>query len=152
MISPTLHKLAPRITHLINPFAVSTSLPPAHIIKSKYSHTPTTNNSIFLNHRPKYFFSTNNNLPKQALNQLLSHPYSRLCRWDKPIGALLLYWPCLWGLEAGAHGLLLAQSTSIYLSLDLFPLYLLFLMGSWTARSAGCIINDYLDKDFDKNV
>jgi 4-hydroxybenzoate polyprenyltransferase len=25
-------------------------------------------------------------------------------------------------------------------------------MGSWTARSAGCIINDYLDKDFDKNV
>jgi len=33
-----------------------------------------------------------------------------------------------------------------------FPLYLLFLIGAWTSRSAGCIINDYLDKEFDRNV
>jgi hypothetical protein len=47
--------------------------------------------------KSSYKFS-NNNVVKQAFNQIINHKYSRLCRWDKPIGALLLYWPCLWGL------------------------------------------------------
>jgi hypothetical protein len=44
-----------------------------------------------------YSFS-NNNIVRQAFNQIINHKYSRLCRWDKPIGALLLFWPCLWGI------------------------------------------------------
>lgn len=61
-------------------------------------------------------------------------------RWHQPIGALLLYWPTAWGVCGGSSGV-----ASPYL-------LLLFLMGSWTARSAGCILNDILDKDFDKQV
>lgn len=64
----------------------------------------------------------------------------RLCRWHQPIGAMLLYWPTAWGVCIGSCGV-----PSPYL-------LLLFLMGSWTARSAGCIVNDYFDKDFDKKV
>lgn len=62
-----------------------------------------------------YSFS-NNNIVKQAFNQIINHKYSRLCRWDKPIGALLLFWPCLWGIQAGAHGLIMTQSKIFYLT------------------------------------
>ncbi len=60
--------------------------------------------------------------------------YWRLCRGHQPIGALLLYWPTAWGVCIGSPGL----ANMYYL--------LLFLMGSWTARSAGCIVNDYFDR------
>ena len=53
---------------------------------------------------------------------------------------MLLYWPTAWGVLAGSPGL-----PSLYL-------LGLFFMGSWTSRSAGCIVNDYWDRDFDKNV
>ena len=68
------------------------------------------------------------------------HPYVRLCRFDKPIGAMLLYWPTAWGVVAGASGMVSPHLLG------------LFLMGSWTSRSAGCIVNDYFDRDFDKKV
>lgn len=61
-------------------------------------------------------------------------------RWDKPIGAMLLYWPTAWGVCLGSPGMAYPS------------LLLLFLMGSWAARSAGCIVNDYLDRDFDRKV
>lgn len=65
--------------------------------------------NLFINnkdHIAKPFFITSNNkkysfsqnIIKQAIDQLLAHPYSRLMRWEKPIGALLLFWPCLWGI------------------------------------------------------
>jgi len=66
--------------------------------------------------------------------------YWRLCRNHQPIGSMLLYWPTAWGVCIGSQGF----PSIFYLSL--------FLMGSYTARSAGCIVNDYLDKDFDRNV
>jgi 4-hydroxybenzoate polyprenyltransferase len=66
--------------------------------------------------------------------------YYRLCRLHQPIGAWLLYWPTAWGVCLGSAGV-----ADPYL-------LLLFLMGSWTSRSAGCIVNDYLDRDFDKKV
>lgn len=66
--------------------------------------------------------------------------YWRLCRNHQPIGSMLLYWPTAWGVCVGSQG----APSLFYLSL--------FLMGSFAARSAGCIVNDYLDKDFDKNV
>ena len=67
-----------------------------------------------------------------------------LIRLNKPIGFMLLFWPCSWGL-AYAH--------STNQDINLFIYYLiLFFFGSVLMRSAGCIINDIVDKDFDKKV
>jgi len=67
-----------------------------------------------------------------------------LTRLNKPTGYMLLFWPCSWGLS---YAYLLNQDTSSYV------LYLiLFFLGSVLMRSAGCIVNDIVDKDFDKKV
>ena len=67
-----------------------------------------------------------------------------LTRLNKPIGFMLLFWPCAWGL---------AFANKIKQSSDLFFYYLiLFFLGSLLMRSAGCIFNDIVDKDFDKKV
>ena len=64
-----------------------------------------------------------------------------LTRLNKPIGFMLLFWPCSWGL---------AYAYSEQVSLNLFSYYLiLFFLGSVLMRSAGCIFNDIVDKDFD---
>ena len=67
--------------------------------------------------------------------------YFELIRLNKPIGFLLLMWPCWFGLA------LLKIETS-----KLLFWYLLFLIGSFLMRSAGCIINDIIDIDFDQKV
>jgi len=76
------------------------------------------------------------------MNQL--NLFIELTRLKKPIGYMLLFWPCAWGL------------TLIYdFNNDLrnYFFYLaLFLLGSILMRSAGCIVNDILDKEFDKKV
>ena len=67
-----------------------------------------------------------------------------LTRLNKPIGFMLLFWPCSWGL---AYANLINQDQ------DLFLYYLiLFFLGSVLMRSAGCIFNDIVDKDYDKRV
>ena len=67
-----------------------------------------------------------------------------LTRLNKPIGFMLLFWPCSWGL---------AYALSFNQEFDKFTTYLiLFFMGSVLMRSAGCIFNDIVDKDFDKKV
>ena len=67
-----------------------------------------------------------------------------LTRLNKPIGFMLLFWPCSWGL---------AYAYSINKDFNLFIYYLiLFFLGSILMRSAGCIVNDIVDKDFDKKV
>jgi len=67
-----------------------------------------------------------------------------LTRLNKPIGFMLLFWPCLWGLT-----LALNQTKEF----GLFIKYIiLFFVGSVLMRSAGCIFNDITDKDFDKKV
>ena len=67
-----------------------------------------------------------------------------LTRLKKPIGFMLLFWPCAWGLT-------LAYDFS--LSLNNYFFYLtLFFLGSVLMRSAGCIVNDILDKEFDAKV
>ena len=66
--------------------------------------------------------------------------YAQLIRFDRPIGTYLLLWPTLWGLWFAAEG---------------FPslkLIMLFSLGVFLTRSAGCAINDYADRDFDKHV
>jgi len=67
-----------------------------------------------------------------------------LTRLNKPIGIMLLFWPCAWGL---------AYAYSIEQNLNQFLYYLvLFFLGSVLMRSAGCIVNDVVDKDIDKKV
>ena len=70
--------------------------------------------------------------------------FLELTRLKRPIGYMLLFWPCLWGLT-------IAYNFSI--SIQFFIKYaLLFLLGSILMRSAGCIVNDILDKNFDSKV
>ncbi len=67
-----------------------------------------------------------------------------LTRLKKPIGFMLLFWPCTWGLT-------LAYDFSSGLNSYFFYL-ILFFLGSVLMRSAGCIVNDILDKEFDAKV
>ncbi len=70
--------------------------------------------------------------------------FIELTRLNKPIGFMLLFWPCSWGLA-------LAKFSNP--GTDFFIYYLiLFFLGSVFMRSAGCIFNDIVDKDFDKKV
>jgi len=70
--------------------------------------------------------------------------FIELTRLKKPIGFMLLFWPCAWGLTLG-------YDFSINISLYIFYL-ILFFLGSVLMRSAGCIVNDIIDKEFDKKV
>ena len=67
-----------------------------------------------------------------------------LTRLRKPIGFMLLFWPCAWGLT-------LAYDFSSNLN-NYFLYLILFFFGSVLMRSAGCIVNDILDKEFDAKV
>ena len=70
--------------------------------------------------------------------------FIELSRLNKPIGFMLLFWPCSWGL---------AYAYYFNQNLNLFVYYLiLFFLGSLLMRSAGCIFNDIVDKDFDNKV
>jgi 4-hydroxybenzoate polyprenyltransferase len=70
--------------------------------------------------------------------------FIELTRLKRPIGFMLLFWPCAWGLT-------LAYDFSNNLNDYFFNLFLFFL-GSVLMRSAGCIVNDISDKEFDKKV
>jgi len=76
------------------------------------------------------------------MNQL--NLFIELTRLKKPIGFMLLFWPCAWGLT-------LAYDFSLNLNNYFFYL-ILFFLGSIFMRSAGCIVNDILDKEFDAKV
>tara|TARA_Y100000590_G_scaffold458756_1_gene614215 strand:+ start:31 stop:900 length:870 start_codon:yes stop_codon:yes gene_type:complete len=67
-----------------------------------------------------------------------------LTRLNKPIGFMLLFWPCAWGLT-------IAYNFSDNINTYFFYLFLFFL-GSVLMRSAGCIVNDIIDEKFDKKV
>ena len=70
--------------------------------------------------------------------------FINLTRLNRPIGIMLLFWPCTWGL---------AYAYSVEQNLNQFLYYLfLFFLGSILMRSAGCIVNDVVDKDIDKKV
>ncbi|MYM81405.1 4-hydroxybenzoate octaprenyltransferase [Duganella sp. FT50W] len=66
--------------------------------------------------------------------------YLRLIRLDKPIGTVLLLWPTLYALWIAADGV------------PDWRLLLIFILGTFLMRSAGCAINDYADQDIDKFV
>jgi 4-hydroxybenzoate polyprenyltransferase len=66
--------------------------------------------------------------------------YERLVRLDKPIGALLLLWPTLWGLWIAADGR------------PSWQLVWIFVLGTFVMRSSGCAFNDWADRHFDAHV
>ncbi|WP_119394704.1 4-hydroxybenzoate octaprenyltransferase [Salinibius halmophilus] len=67
-------------------------------------------------------------------------PYIRLARMDRPIGTFLVAWPALWALVWAAQGL------------PNIDLLVIFMVGAFTMRSAGCVINDIADRNFDGHV
>ncbi len=70
--------------------------------------------------------------------------FINLTRLNRPIGYLLLFWPCSWGL---------AYAYSINKNIELFLYYVvLFFLGAVLMRSAGCIVNDMVDRKLDKKV
>jgi 4-hydroxybenzoate polyprenyltransferase len=68
------------------------------------------------------------------------YAYARLIRLDKPIGTLLLLWPTYWALWLSNQGI------------PPLDLLIIFTLGTFLMRSAGCAINDYADQDFDRHV
>jgi 4-hydroxybenzoate polyprenyltransferase len=72
---------------------------------------------------------------KQALGA-----YARLMRLDRPIGTFLLLWPTLWAIWLGSGGKPIEQ------------VFIVFVLGVFLTRSAGCVINDFADRKFDGHV
>ncbi len=66
--------------------------------------------------------------------------YLQLTRLNRPIGILLLLWPTLWGIWIAGAGH------------PAWHIVLIFVLGTVLMRSAGCVINDYADRDFDRHV
>ena len=66
--------------------------------------------------------------------------YMQLTRLNRPIGILLLLWPTLWGVWLAGNGR------------PAWAIVAIFVLGTVLMRSAGCVINDYADRDFDKHV
>ena len=78
-------------------------------------------------------------IKEMALAERLSL-YLQLTRLNRPIGILLLLWPTLWGVWIGGAGR------------PEWQIVLIFTLGTVLMRSAGCAINDYADRDFDRHV
>ena len=76
------------------------------------------------------------------MNQL--NLFIELTRFKKPIGYMLLFWPCLWGLT------LVYNFNNEIITYGKYLIF--FLLGSILMRSAGCIVNDIVDIKFDKRV
>ena len=74
-----------------------------------------------------------------TINERLSL-YLQLMRLNRPIGILLLLWPTLWGVWIAGNGH------------PAWHMVLIFVFGTVLMRSAGCVINDYADRDFDRHV
>lgn len=71
-------------------------------------------------------------------------PYIHLGRFNKPVGIFLLFWPCIWGLGFACFAHKDFQNFFYYCGL--------FFIGSVVMRAAGCVFNDFLDQDLDKQV
>jgi 4-hydroxybenzoate polyprenyl transferase len=72
---------------------------------------------------------------------IFTHPYILIMRLDRPIGFILLFYPICFSIVAFSD-----------LNLKIVTLLIIFFIGSIVMRSAGCIINDLLDRDIDNKV
>lgn len=87
--------------------------------------------------------SAQSNTPKEQTPLSLSgrlKEYGYLIRFEKPIGTLLLLWPTMWALWLASDG----NPPVLHI--------IIFILGTWLMRSAGCAVNDYADRDFDRYV
>src|SRR3954468_2786867 len=66
-------------------------------------------------------------------------PYASLMRVDRPIGTWLLYWPCAWSVALAGVG-------------NRWDLFAWLALGAFAMRSAGCVYNDIVDRDLDRQV
>ncbi len=66
-------------------------------------------------------------------------PFASLMRLDRPIGTWLLYWPCAWSVALAGVG-------------GRWDLFLWLALGAFAMRSAGCVYNDIVDRDLDRQV
>ena len=87
----------------------------------------------------KTFALASENMNLAYINERLTL-YEKLMRLDKPIGTLLLLWPTLWGLWIASDGH--PQWMMVWI----------FCLGTLLMRSAGCVMNDLADREFDKHV
>nr|AGU68116.1 4-hydroxybenzoate octaprenyltransferase [Angomonas desouzai] len=81
--------------------------------------------------------------------------YKELVRFDKPVGWQLLAIPCLWGSSlAVTRALVFEGADPVVLAAPFIPphLFLSFIGGAYLMRSAGCIVNDMWDREFDRKV
>ncbi|MCW8886649.1 MAG: 4-hydroxybenzoate octaprenyltransferase [Motiliproteus sp.] len=76
----------------------------------------------------------------RQLNQDKIRAFAQLMRLDKPIGIYLVLWPTLWALWVAAEGI------------PRIDILIIFVLGVVVMRSAGCVINDYADRNFDGHV
>lgn len=82
-------------------------------------------------------------LPSTSLNLVAKlRPYTDLMRFDRPVGTLLLFWPCGWSIALSAQ----AGHWPDFYTLGLFA------AGAFIMRGAGCTINDMWDRDIDAKV
>ena len=75
-----------------------------------------------------------------ALLPTAARPYALLARFDRPIGWWLLFWPCAWAVGLSGK------------AIQRWDLLLWFLLGAIVMRGAGCVYNDIVDRDLDKQV
>tara|TARA_B100001939_G_scaffold315424_1_gene300620 strand:+ start:17635 stop:18585 length:951 start_codon:yes stop_codon:yes gene_type:complete len=75
-------------------------------------------------------------------------PYLQLMRADRPIGTWLLLWPCLWSIALASHWL----EVGWWLGLPHPEFLILFAIGAFVMRGAGCVVNDLADRNFDGMV
>jgi 4-hydroxybenzoate polyprenyltransferase len=74
-----------------------------------------------------------------------ARPYASLIRLDRPIGAWLLFWPGAWSVALAGMGSGPAHARG-------WSLIAWLALGAWAMRSAGCVYNDMIDRDLDRNV
>lgn len=72
-------------------------------------------------------------------------PYAQLARWERPIGWQLLMWPCWWAAILAAHTVQISAGQLLWF-------LLLFTVGAFVMRGAGCTFNDLVDQDIDEKV
>lgn len=89
--------------------------------------------------KPKIRGGANGTASSKASSSQL-RAYIQLMRFDRPIGTLLLLWPTLWSLWLAANGL------------PRWDVLVIFILGTILMRAAGCVINDYADRELDGHV
>ena len=94
------------------------------------AHSDMTGKSLVDKYLPKFFL-----------------PYAHLARWDRPIGTWLVLLPALWGLFLANR-----QNSNNIFNIELLQIVIIFTLGAFLIRGAGCTVNDIWDRDIDTKV